>query len=340
MIHLTLSCNENYADGLLVTIASALTSLNQNAQITIHFMNGGVSDHTLSSISSIINSTHKNAKLNIINVNDGMFRGFEIGPGNSMMTYVRLLMGSLFEGIDKVIYIDVDFLVLKDLEELWNRDMQGKIAWACRDIEILSLDGETPLPVSDHEKLHPYFNAGLLLVDLKKWRDANIEEKSLDLGLINKSTLADQSILNYLFRGDVGFLEQNWNWQSRNVLAEGKARIANYHFIWVKKPWMYYGTTLNYRLWRYYYKHFAFGSLWRIYSQIGLKGLMIGFREILIRSNSALLKIYLKVVAMKSGSDSPRYHGIKKYYLEDSTAFPMEQEKLAYSSYVNLHKSF
>lgn len=334
MIHLVLSSNENYADGMLVTVASTLKSLNPKAEITIHFLNGGISQKTRARLDKICTTLHRNCRWENIEINDQSFQEFTPGPGNSLMTYARLLMGTLLNGIDKVIYIDVDFLVLKDLQELWDRDMQGKIAWACQDISIPFIDGQTPLPVAEEEKKWSYFNAGFLVIDLKKWRETNIEKKSLELGLINKSGLADQSILNYLFRGDVGFLEQDWNWQSRNVLMDGRVRIANYHFIWVKKPWMHFRTTLNYRLWRYYYRNYTSGSMISLYRLIGAKNLLIGIREILLRSNPALLTLYIKTVGEKFRNSIPEYLGIRDYYRESITAYPIDSEKRAFAKFV------
>ena len=320
---------------MLVTVASALKSLNSEAEITIHFLNGGISERTRIRLNKICATLHKNCSWNNIAINEGTFQEFTPGPGNSLMTYARLLMGTLLKDIDKAIYIDVDFLVLKDLQQLWERDMQGKIAWACEDISIPVLDGETPVPVSENEKNWPYFNSGFLVIDLKKWRDTNIEKKSLELGLINKSVLGDQAILNYLFRGDVGFLEQDWNWQSRNALLDGKVRIANYHFIWVKKPWMHFRTTLNYRLWRYYYRTYAAGSMISLYRRIGVKKLLIGIRETLIRSFSLMKSIYLYNTARKFGKNTTAYQGLEHYYNESSIVYPIDSEKRAFSKFIS-----
>jgi lipopolysaccharide biosynthesis glycosyltransferase len=127
MIHLVLGTNENYADGMLVTVASALSSLNREAKITIHLLDGGISKKTFQKLDGICRTLHPSCFLDIIKIQEQSFHGFTPGPDNSLITYARLLMGTLLNGIDKVIYIDVDFLVLKDLKELWEKDRQGKI---------------------------------------------------------------------------------------------------------------------------------------------------------------------------------------------------------------------
>jgi lipopolysaccharide biosynthesis glycosyltransferase len=335
MIHLALSSNENYAYGMLVTVASALSSLHREANITVHLLDGGIAEKTFQKLDIICRTQHPSCCLDIIKIDDQCFGKFKKGPGNSLMAYARLLIGTLLADLDKVIYIDVDFLVLKDLQELWKIDMQGRIAWACRDINIPCLDGENPLPINDDEKRLPYFNSGLLLLDLNKWRYNDIEKKSFEIALINKTRFADQALLNYLFRGDVEFLEQDWNWQSPNVLLDGKMRIANYHFIWVKKPWMHLRTTLNYRLWRYYYSKYAKGSMIALYRRIGPKRLLIGIREFLLRSSPALLYLYLKMVGEKFGNDSPEYLGMRDYYQESTTAYPIKFEKKAFTEFTH-----
>jgi hypothetical protein len=133
----------------------------------------------------------------------------------------------------------------------------------------------------------------------------------------------------------VGLLEQDWNWQSRNALLDGKVRIANYHFIWVKKPWMHFRTTLNYRLWRYYYRTYAAGSMISLYRRIGVKKLLIGIRETLIRSFSLMKSIYLYNTARKFGKNTTAYQGLEHYYNESSIVYPIDSEKRAFSKFIS-----
>lgn len=64
--------------------------------------------------------------------------------------------------VERALYLDSDVLVRGDLKQLWNIDLQGKAVGAVTDIGF---------PMGhDHSTKAPYFNAGVLLIDLAKAR--------------------------------------------------------------------------------------------------------------------------------------------------------------------------
>lgn len=95
--------------------------------------------------------------------------------------------------------IDCDTLIINDLAQFWNTDIGDKIAGAVLD----SSGGEAKRAIGLSEGT-PYFNAGILLINLNSWRKNNIQKKCLDLieqKIISKEMLpfADQDVLNKIF---------------------------------------------------------------------------------------------------------------------------------------------
>lgn len=331
MIHITTAANENYAPGLLVTVASMLESLNPKVEVTLHFMNGGVSEQTMSRMMRICSSLHAHCTLVDIPLDEELFAGANLGPGNSYMAYARLLMGSVIHA-PKVIYIDSDMVVLKDLSKVWNHEMNGRTILAVNDRAGMRLSDDSPMPLSEDERNLPYFNSGFLVVDLESWRRRDIESQALKMAADHKCNYWDQTILNYLFRIDSGRLENEHNWQVYDVEERGGIVDANLHFIEKLKPWVYFGSNLKHRIWRLYYSR-CIGNLISLYiSKKGLKGVVQGIKERLVRWSPIFRKIYFKHLR-REDSGRGEVEGIIKFYSNDSFKIPLWRERRIFKKF-------
>lgn len=163
-------------------------------------------------------------------------------------TLFRLLIPELLN-CDKLIYLDCDIVVTLDIAELWNIDMQGKAVAAVRD--FMSLDKFTigkPIGwrqskiwkmwgVADDE----YFNAGVLLMDLKKIHENYDMLKSLgNFVTLNQSFVsgADQDYLNWLFTDDKLLIDTRFNRYRADGATEENRTGVIWHVLW--KPWLNY----------------------------------------------------------------------------------------------------
>jgi lipopolysaccharide biosynthesis glycosyltransferase len=95
--------------------------------------------------------------------------------------YFRLLIPYLFKEASRVLYLDADTLVLEDLWPLWNLDLEKHTIGAAPDYLSFIEDG-----VANWQELHldpqaPYFNSGVLLINLSRWREQNISLQVLEL---------------------------------------------------------------------------------------------------------------------------------------------------------------
>ncbi|HSM69315.1 MAG TPA: glycosyltransferase family 8 protein [Xanthomonadales bacterium] len=94
---------------------------------------------------------------------------------------LRLLMGScLPETLTRVIYLDADTLVRGDLLALWEQDLEGNIVLAVQDSYIQCLPAYPPFAPDALRTHRPYFNSGVMVVDLAAWRAAHMEQRCLE----------------------------------------------------------------------------------------------------------------------------------------------------------------
>ena len=121
--------------------------------------------------------------------------------------YYRLELGSLLpDSIDKVLYLDGDIIVRKSLDDLWNTDISKYALAAVPDQSEAIFEEENNLKV---EHWHVYFNAGVMLVNLKYWKERNLRKDYYNFiqNYPDRIRLWDQDVLNYVLN------EKNYSFQ-------------------------------------------------------------------------------------------------------------------------------
>ena len=125
----------------------------------------------------------------------------------SNTTYYRLFIPELYPEYDKAVYIDSDTVCLSDIAELYNTDMGDNLIAAVSDGVVQTLKPfqdyvERVVGVADYNN---YFNAGVIVMNLKELREYKFEEKFIYmLGKIRFEVAQDQDYLNRLCKGRVG----------------------------------------------------------------------------------------------------------------------------------------
>ena len=151
------------------------------------------------------------------------------------VTYYRFSIPNILYFIDRVIFIDVDMIALDDVSSLWNVDLDGNIVGVVSD-HVIGDDAikQNKLGI----KSGKYFNAGLMLMDLVKWRSNHISEKALNLLMENKGfEHNDQDALNIVLENNSFYLDLRWNAQPEHLRA-GRVQVpALVHFCGQEKPW-------------------------------------------------------------------------------------------------------
>ena len=171
----------------------------------------------------------------------------------SIETYYRFFIANMFPQYDKVLYCDCDVIVLGDIAELYNHNIDKYLVGACpeevmTEVKIFGDYVEQALDV-DCEK---YFNAGVMLMNLKAFREENIEEKFFDM--LQKYTFRvtqDEDYLNVLCKGKVKLFHLGWNKTAfKNDKFDDKdLRLIHYKIHW--KPWHYDGVLYENHFWDY-----------------------------------------------------------------------------------------
>lgn len=150
-------------------------------------------------------------------------------------SYSRLFLDELLPlEIERVLYLDGDVLVNDSLGDLWNLNMQGKCAAAVTD----SL-GEEYYELFNLSKSAHYCNSGVILIDLKKWREESISDKIVSY--IKKcngySFFMEQTVLNVVLDSQIYILHPRYNVFSLMMCLTHKEHM------YLRNPKRFYSET-------------------------------------------------------------------------------------------------
>ena len=174
--------------------------------------------------------------------------------GIERLVWYRIFLPELLPALDRVLYLDADTLVLGSLDALWRTDLGGHPLAAVRNV----IDPEdrhhlAELGLPDDA---PYFNSGVLLINLEAWRRDDCTTRLLEVARQQGAAFlwADQDALNLVFRDRCLLLHPRWNCQNSLCIGAGGRKVFGaqaveeatqqpgiLHFEGpdVRKPWHY-----------------------------------------------------------------------------------------------------
>ena len=146
----------------------------------------------------------------------------------------RVMLPELLPDISKIIYLDADLLVNRDIKELWDTDIQDYCLAAVPDYSTVN-GLETPYPVAKQEvPASHYFNTGVLCMNLDRIRaKGNMHENILIYLEENPGArLLDQDALNAVYGGETFLVDESWNTFTHLIQYTPGKPLENklYHF--------------------------------------------------------------------------------------------------------------
>jgi lipopolysaccharide biosynthesis glycosyltransferase len=212
---LALASNERYFPGLYCAVASALNHLDATREVDFKVLDSGISEKSKKVLSDLVERFGTRVRLVFVPIDESIFGGATVGPGRSHMTYCRLLLPELLD-VPRLIYLDCDVLVFRDLSELFDFELSpGKLIAAVPDSETLTLgdDSYTVAGAMNLPRDGRYFNCGVMLLNLDELRKAKFTEKSLELfkSWRGHYRFWDQSAFNFLLHGRIEELPEHRN---------------------------------------------------------------------------------------------------------------------------------
>jgi lipopolysaccharide biosynthesis glycosyltransferase len=235
-IHILLTSDNNYAQYLAVTIISVLENNSQAENLIFHIIENGINQENKEKILSLKNKYNTN--ISIYNLDNNNLEDLPSINHLSKAAYLRLLAPEILPtNIDKILYLDCDLVVLGDIDKLYQEDLDNNYIGAVKDLRSKCL----ALNFSQYN-IKDFFNSGVMLIDLKKWRENNISQKLLIFAREYKNQLitADQDILNCLLKDKWQNLPRKYNYDSKDLVFNKIPKdTLILHYSGETKPWSY-----------------------------------------------------------------------------------------------------
>ena len=256
-IHLGFGIDKNFGKFAGITITS-LVHNNIEHDLIVHIVYDELLPEDMEKLLQM-ERLYRNLTLRFYQITSTEGMTFVVPPGHitQAMYYRYLFADMLPPEITKIIYLDADIICKGDILPLWQLDLQGKVLAAARDY------GEDRSCDRIGLKNGRYFNSGVLLMDLKQWRQQKLTQKLfqwLEQVGGTKILWGDQDALNGVIDGEFTELPKKYNGiVINNTTLNENLELVIVHYIDYVKPWHIYYVDSNAKelYWQYVKK-----SLW------------------------------------------------------------------------------
>ena len=255
MIHIAAACDEAYAMPLAVMLASLNGSLAPDRLATVHILESGLRPETRAAVEQSI--SHRGIMLHWVGIAEqrlqALCRTVRSFDHVSPAAYYRLLLPELAPpDVRRLIYLDCDLVIQRDLGELWETEMKGAVLLAAPELAARAQFVSSPEGIYRHRDVglkddQLQFNSGVMLINLDAWREERIATRAFAYLSAAAANLRwhDQEALNVVTADRWAPLDPRWNvtmhvfhgaadaLQARDLIAD--PYIVHYNT--AHKPW-------------------------------------------------------------------------------------------------------
>ncbi|WLR66421.1 glycosyltransferase [Campylobacter jejuni] len=221
-IPIIFSCDDNYLPYLAVILHSIKINSSKDYNYDICILYNSLNKENMDKIKNFIQDI--NISIRFINISPHIYNAkkqvhFHVAAHFKEANYYRFFIPSIFKNYKKIIYLDCDMLVLKDLKDLYSYNFNTSIA-ACKEITaILIVLNNIDKYYIDFinskqafKDISNYIQSGVLVYNISKCIENNFTQKCLDtLKYLEHPPIVDQDVINSAFEGDISFLDARWN---------------------------------------------------------------------------------------------------------------------------------
>lgn len=335
VVPVVFATNEKYAPYLGVTLQSILDHAAPGRFYRVYVLHSALTDNTIRLLEAQATQQLSVQCLNVDALVAFKETELHVSAHLSRETYYRLVIPEILGFYRHVIYLDCDLVVLRDIADIVPDDLGDCLLAAVRNI----CTEKTAKRLRDSFGLDAaqYFNAGVLVMNLARWKAEHIEEKCF--AFIHetpprKLVQHDQDVLNAVCRDRVYYLDAAWNFYWHMVYGHANFvalckpiadRVSEnfyiLHFASDKKPWDLPELPLSRYFWR-----FARRS---DFYEIILKNMAVGAAPAAPKSNAVRAAEASKASASYSSARKPgrggKLRGLIQCYRDNGLGYTIRR---------------
>lgn len=243
------AANEGFVPHLATLFLSLLQTKKSETMLDFYVIDDHISLISKDKLNQMVNEY--NATISYLQIDTLEFEDMVESDRIPTTAYFRIAIPNFLKRTDihRAIYLDCDIVALQPIEAIWSIDLGDKLVAAIEDagfhqrLDAMEIDA----------KNNTYFNSGVMIIDLDKWRAEKITEQVLNFASTNQEELRfhDQDALNAILHDRWLVLHPKWNAQAYILLdkkdyptkigqieyAETRQEPALVHYSGHIKPW-------------------------------------------------------------------------------------------------------
>ena len=223
IINISFSINNNYAENLLVPLISLFENANKNTIYHVHILVGESFKEENYHFLYDLEKNYFNCYINIINVGNDFKDVYKSFLDEA--AYYRLKIPTVCPNINRMIYLDSDTIILKDLNDFYSLNFNGNYILGKLDKYSDSLDKLNIYILN-------YINTGVLLIDLYSLRKYGYVGKFMKYIQEHNNNKYlhrhDQTLINYICHDKIGILHPKfhmWPFKDENHLLKDHIKL-------------------------------------------------------------------------------------------------------------------
>lgn len=246
VIPIAMAADNNYTYPLIVAMTSILDNKNPDTKIDFYVMlSGDFLDENKAKIMSLQNK-YDHCRITLIDMKDKA-KNMHTSRHITEASYYRLMLPSILLELDKVLYLDSDIIVQKDLSDLYNQDLEnyylaGVLDICCCGSGMVNVRKERAKTQTDYfvEKFgvdaykEKYISSGAALFNLKKIREDNRHIEFMENAKMYSHMYHDQDVLNFVCFDHILVLPDVYHKDARFASLSEQVII---HYASKIKPW-------------------------------------------------------------------------------------------------------
>jgi len=267
-IAIVCSADAGYVLPLTVMLTSVRTHLPAHRPLDIHIIDEGIPEGAQARLRRSLDGD--GVTISWHTADRSRLVGVPLWGRLPICVYNKLLVPDVLpEETHTALWLDSDTLVLGDISPLWDEGTGDHTVRAVQDsiVPLVSSD----MGVARYRELGlradaKYFNCGVLLINVARWREQQVSERALDYLKTYARDVAflEQEGINAVLSNGCGPLDPQWNWSVsvggsiRQRSVDERVKIA--HFSGNLKPWKHDGGNPYYALYYEYIDRTVFAG--------------------------------------------------------------------------------
>ncbi|XP_010498944.1 PREDICTED: probable galacturonosyltransferase-like 8 [Camelina sativa] len=228
LVHVAMTLDSEYLRGSIAAVHSVLRHASCPENVFFHFIAAEFDSASPRVLSQLVRSTFPSLNFKVyifredtvINLISSSIRQALENPLN----YARNYLGDILDrSVERVIYLDSDVITVDDITKLWNTVLTGSRVIGAPEYCHANFTqyftsgfwSDPALPGLISGEKPCYFNTGVMVMDLVRWRQGNYREKLEQwMQLQKKKRIYDLGSLPpflLVFAGNVEAIDHRWN---------------------------------------------------------------------------------------------------------------------------------